>query len=149
MVIQLQDPGCYHGEVFFKTLEPNCQNPNLTTTQPQPNLNLVGFDTIITLHTPHPPPTPHRNSNSTRTNGPRGLKFVMQHHPAIITTTQHNFNPTIFWGGGIMNPSPTHCILLQLTLSRLGKLHGKAQPHSEEVEWWRTLMVECVRIYQG
>ena len=31
-----------------------CQNPNLTTTQLQPNLNLVGFDTIITLHTPHP-----------------------------------------------------------------------------------------------
>ena len=75
-----------------------CQNPNLTTTQPQPNLNLVGFDMIITLHTtPHPPP--HRNSDSTRKNGPRGLKFVMQHHPAILTTTQHNFNPTIFWGG--------------------------------------------------
>ena len=37
--------------LFFK----NCQNPNLTTTQPQPNLNLVGFDTIITFHT-HPPP---------------------------------------------------------------------------------------------
>ena len=34
-------------EVYF------CQNPNLTTTQPQPNLNLVGFDMIITLHTPH------------------------------------------------------------------------------------------------
>ena len=35
-----------------------CQNPNLTTTQPQANLNLVGFDTIIILHTPptHPPP---------------------------------------------------------------------------------------------
>ena len=32
-----------------------CQNPNLTTTQPKPNLNLVGFDMIITLH--HPPPT--------------------------------------------------------------------------------------------
>ena len=30
-----------------------CQNPNLTTTQPKPNLNLVGFDKIITLHTPH------------------------------------------------------------------------------------------------
>ena len=41
----------------------------------------------------------------------------------------------------------SHCILLQLTLGRLGKLHGKAQPHSEEVEWWRTLMVECVRIF--
>ena len=30
----------------------NCQNLNLTTTQPQPNLNLVGFDMIITLHPP-------------------------------------------------------------------------------------------------
>ena len=38
---------------------PNCQNPNLTTTQPQPNLYLVGFDTIITLHTPHPTHPPH------------------------------------------------------------------------------------------
>ena len=27
-----------------------CWNPNITTTQPY--LNLVGFDTIITLHTP-------------------------------------------------------------------------------------------------
>ena len=32
----------------------NGQNPNLTTTQPQPNLNLVGFDMIITLHTTPP-----------------------------------------------------------------------------------------------
>ena len=30
-----------------------CQNPNLITTQPQLNLNLVGFDMIITLHTHH------------------------------------------------------------------------------------------------
>ena len=28
------------------------------TTQPQPNLNLVGFDKIITLHIPHPTPPP-------------------------------------------------------------------------------------------
>ena len=42
--IQIQDD-CY------------CQNPNLTTTQPQPNLNLVGFDTIITFHTTPQPPT--------------------------------------------------------------------------------------------
>ena len=72
-----------------------CQNPNLTTTQPQHNLNLVGFDTNITFHT-HPPPT--RNSNSTRKNGPRGLKFVMQHRTAILTRTQPNFNPTILFG---------------------------------------------------
>ena len=74
-----------------------------TTTQPQPNLNPVGFDMIITLHTPHPTP-PHRNSNSTRKKGARGLKFVMPTCPAILTTTQHNFNPSIFWGG-VINPS--------------------------------------------
>ena len=45
-----------------------CQNPNLTTTQLQPNLNLVGVDTIITLH--HHPPTHHQNSTSTRKNDP-------------------------------------------------------------------------------
>ena len=33
-----------------------CQNPNLTTTQPQPNLNLVGFDMIIAVHTTTTPP---------------------------------------------------------------------------------------------
>ena len=32
-------------------------------------------------------------------------------------------------------------------MGRLGKLHGKAQPHSEEVEWWRTFMVECVWMF--
>ena len=76
------------------------QNPNLTTTQPQPNLNLVGFDTIITLH--HPPPThpTHRNSTSTRNNDPRGLKFCRRPNQAKLTTIQHNSNPTIFWGGG-------------------------------------------------
>ena len=35
-----------------------------------------------------------------------------------------------------------HCKLLQLILARLDKLQGKAEPHSEEVEWWRTFMVE-------
>ena len=56
---------------------------------------------IITLHPPPPiHPTHHRNSNSTRRNSPIGLKFVMQHHPAILTTTQHIFNPTILYGGG-------------------------------------------------
>ena len=39
-------------QVFFSNSGP--QNPNLTTTQPKPNLNMVGFDTIITLHNHHP-----------------------------------------------------------------------------------------------
>ena len=29
-----------------------CQNPNLIITQPQPNLNPVGFDMLITVHYP-------------------------------------------------------------------------------------------------
>ena len=79
-----------------------CQNPNLTTTQP--NLNLVGFHTIIAVHTNTTPPThPTRNSTSTRNKGPSGLKICMRPHLTKLTTTQHNFNPTIFWvgrGGG-------------------------------------------------
>ena len=50
-----------------------CQNPNLTTTQP--NLILVGFDTIIALHTHPAPHHPTTNSISTRKNDPRGMKF--------------------------------------------------------------------------
>ena len=80
----------------------NCQNPNLTTTQP--NLNLVGFDMIIAVHT-----TPHhttRKSTSTRNKGPSGLKFWMRPRLTKLATTQHNFNPTIFWGGGVIYPPP-------------------------------------------
>ena len=44
-------PSSESGFVWFASLD-FCQNPNLTTTQPQPNLNLVGFDMIITLHHP-------------------------------------------------------------------------------------------------
>ena len=29
----------------------------------------------------------------------------------------------------------------------LGKLQGKVVTHSEEVGWWRTLMVECVTLF--
>ena len=50
---------CTNISFFLSTsLYTYCQNPNLTTTQPQPNLNPVGFDTIITLHPPPPPPPP-------------------------------------------------------------------------------------------
>ena len=28
-----------------------------------------------------------------------------------------------------------------------GKLQGKVVTHSEEVGWWRTLMVECVTLF--
>ena len=81
---------------YHSTPKFNCQNPNLTTTQPQPNLNLVGFDMNITLHTP---PTPPRNSTSTRNNDPRVLKFFRRPYQAKLTIIQHNFNPSIFSGG--------------------------------------------------
>ena len=29
----------------------------------------------------------------------------------------------------------------------LGKLQGKVVTHSEEVGWWRTLMVECLTLF--
>ena len=32
-------------------------------------------------------------------------------------------------------------------LGRLDKLQGKAVTHFCEVEWWRTLMVECVTVF--
>ena len=44
------------------------------------------------------PPT--TNTTSTRNKGPSGLKFCMRPHLTKLTTTQHNFNPTIFWVGG-------------------------------------------------
>ena len=64
--------------------------------------------TRLSLCTPHPqPPTPpHRNSTSTRNNDPRGLKFCRQPYQANLTTIQHNFNPTIVWGGGFKYPPP-------------------------------------------
>ena len=84
-----------------------CQNPNLTTTQR--NLNVRLGLTRLLLFIPHHP-TPHhttRNSTSTRNKGPSGLKFCMRPHLTKLTTTQHNFNPTIFLGGGgVMHPPP-------------------------------------------
>ena len=41
----------------------------------------------------------HTNSTSTIKNDPRGLKFCMRPHLTKLTTTQHNFNPTNYWGG--------------------------------------------------
>ena len=87
--------------LFLIFVNKYCQNPNLNTTQLRPNLNLVGFDTIITLH---PPPPTHRNSTSTINNDPRGLKFCRRPYQAKLTTIKHNFNPTIFWGGVIYPP---------------------------------------------
>ena len=81
-------------QIYWRKQLKYCQNPNLTTTQRKLNLRL-GL-TWLLLFTPLPPP---RNSTSTRNNGPSGLKFCMQPHLTKPTTTQHNFNPTVFWGG--------------------------------------------------
>ena len=54
----------------------------------------------------------HINSTSTRKNDPRGLKFCRRPYQAKLTTIQHNFNPTIFWGGGsyILHLGLTLCV---------------------------------------
>ena len=36
---------------------------------------------------------------------------------------------------------------LRVHLGWLDKLQGKAVTHFREVEWWRTLMVECVTVF--
>ena len=51
--VNAEDVTQKNANISSSTKDVNCQNPNLTTTQPQPKLNLVGFDTMITLHKPH------------------------------------------------------------------------------------------------
>ena len=91
----------------------NCQKPNLGTTKPQHNLNLVGFDPIITLHTPHHRHHTTRNCISNRNNDPRGLKLCRRHYQAKLTTIQHNFNPTTGGGGGDLQKSAKVCKSMQ------------------------------------
>ena len=44
-----------------------------------------------------------------------------------------------------IRPIANFCSLPSLSFGQaLGKLQGKVVTHSEEVGWWRTLMVECV-----
>ena len=79
----------------------SCHNPNSISTQPQ--LSWVWHD----YGCPHPP-TPPGNFTSTRNNGPSDLKFCMRPHLTNLTTTQLNFNPTIFFGGGmVIHPPPS------------------------------------------
>ena len=84
-VVLVSDIGILLFNLLFKRSY-HCQNPNLTTTQPQPN-------TPTTT-------TTHRNSTSSRNNDPRGLKFCRRPYQANLTIIQRNFNPTIFLGGG-------------------------------------------------
>ena len=71
-----------------------------TPTQPQHNLTQpeVGFDMIIAVHTPptHPPKPPLGTLLLLEV---KVLKFFMRSHLTKLTTTQHNFNPTIFCVG--------------------------------------------------
>ena len=63
--------------------------------------------------------------------------------------------PTSFVGvvtpTGMQAVYQSHCKLLQLPFlvigQALGKLQGKVVRHSEEVGWWRNLMVECVTLF--
>ena len=48
------------------------------------------------------------------------------------------------WGLPIAN----YCSLPSMSFGQaLDKLQGKVVTHSEEVGWWRTLMVECVTLF--
>ena len=44
-------------------------------------------------------------------------------------------------------PLQTIAAYLRVYLGRLDKLQGKVVTHFCEVEWWRTLMVECVTVF--
>ena len=83
----------------------------------QPNLRL-GLTRLLLFIPPHPTPPPTRNSTSTRNKGPSGLKFCMRPHLTKLTTTQHKFNPTIFWvGGGSCRVNPTQIFFGQEKIS--------------------------------
>ena len=44
-------------------------------------------------------------------------------------------------------PLQTIAAYLRVYLGRLDKLQGKVVTHFCEVEWWRTLIVECVTVF--
>ena len=86
-------PNCFKVVLLLLLLSKSQPNHNLTLTW----LGLTRLS-LCTPSTHHSPTT--RNSTSTRNNDPRGLKFCRRPYQAKLTTIQHNFNPTIFWGGG-------------------------------------------------
>ena len=55
-----------------------------------------------------------------RKKGPSGLKFCMRPQLTILTTSQHNFNPTNFWGGGhlLINCTRSFLLLIQKILTQ-------------------------------
>ena len=78
----------------------------------------------IPTPTPHPPIRPHQffSWELARCSHPSKKNFCMRHHLTKLTTTQHDFNPTIFWvgWGGVINPPPwvnPTCIFLDKEIS--------------------------------
>ena len=94
--------GCFFCKKDDTKKEGNCQNLNITTTQP--NLNLWLGLTWLLLFTPTPPPT--SNSSSTRNKGPSGLKFCMRPHLTKLTTTQQNLTLHFSGGRGMVSDLP-------------------------------------------
>ena len=64
-------------------------------------------------------------------------KIAMKHRNYRISEKKDS------WVGGLVGfGGAEHCKLLQL----INKLQGKAVTHSEKLEWWIILMMDCVTI---
>ena len=61
----------------------------------------------------------------------------------ILSSTQSQLNLI----SNQLNPLQTVAAYLRVHLGMLDKLQRKAVTHCCEVEWWRTLMVECVTVF--
>ena len=61
-------------------------------------------DIVVTCSTT-PPPHPTTNFSATSRQAIE-LKFGTHTHQTNLTTTQHNFNPTNYWGGGSQTLPP-------------------------------------------
>ena len=112
-----------------------CQNPNITTTQP--NLNIGLGLTRLLLFTPTIHPTHPGTLLLLEKFNPRDLKFYMRPHLTKLTTTQHNSKTIISWGRG----SPT--LPPWLTLSNLiwtktlfGQLTTILDNFNPTIFWW-------------
>ena len=74
----------------------------------------------------------------------------MTKNPTSISVCLKNFDIGITSGKGsqwLISALQTIAAYLRVHLGRLAKLQGKVVTHFCEVEWWRTLMVECVTVF--
>ena len=84
------------------------------STQLNPTLKQLALelDIVVKCSTtpptpPHPIPTHPTTTNFSATSRPAiELKFGTHTHQTNLTTTQHNFNPTNYWGGGSQTLPP-------------------------------------------